>query len=585
MASQPASQIPLTPPASSRNPLLRWVYAHENLAFLALALLWILALYGRVLTAPFVSGDLDQIVFNPALDSWKTVWHQLLLAPGGLTRELRGTEPGSFYRPLYWLSLAIDRHIWGLKPAGFHATNLVLALLSAFTGFRLLRALYVPVLVAGASALVWLGLPVNTEVIAWISARAYSLCAIFVFLALLCAAWAIERDRNRALFLVGFFLAALCALLAHPAGLLVLPLTVLVILAAERGSASHWAWLAGIAVAADLTWLATKYLIGPLTPAKSASAWGLGLSFFQYLRWIAVPAQMSVERSTGVPASGSSSMAIVAWIAALILAGLAFFLWRSRPAAAAGLAWMGIALVPFCGLLVLGEGMAERFVFLASAGFALFLVSLAANAAPIARRALVVLLILWTAWGGWRSFGRAGEWTDPARLYTASLLATPNSPVLYYNLGLVSGEHGDAAGAERNYRESLRLRPGHVETMLKLAAIFEDKREYERSEEVLRKIIDLDPRESRAYTGLGMIMYEEGHVADAESMFGAAVRYNRTDPDAYFHLAQLYQEGGNGDAAIQMYKKVLQLRPGDPDVTEDIRILKSAMAAAAAEQQ
>jgi len=294
---------------------------------------------------------------------------------------------------------------------------------------------------------------------------------------------------------------------------------------------------------------------------------------------------MSVERSTSMPAAHSSGIGVLAWAGVAVLAALVFWLWRKRPVAAAGLAWMGIALVPFCGLVVLGEGMAERFVFLASAGLALFLVGLAADSSSPVRRAFMAVLVVWTAWGAWRSIGRAGDWTDPARLYTASLLATPNSPALYYNLGLISNDNGDRAGAEKNYQQALKLQPGHVESMLKLALLLEDKREYDASENEFRKVIEIVPNESRAYTGLGMLMYEEGHVSDAESMFGAAIRYNKSDPTPYFRMAQLYQEGGDGAMALLMYGKVLKLRPGDPDVMEDIRILKSAMAQAARDEQ
>src|SRR5271168_2939889 len=99
------------PAPPSKPSLLHWCTQHEILGFLAISTLWILALYWNSLSAPFVYDDLDQIVNNPSLASWHTFAHRFLLAPVAFTTDLRGTG-GLSYRPLYWITLFLDRGLW-----------------------------------------------------------------------------------------------------------------------------------------------------------------------------------------------------------------------------------------------------------------------------------------------------------------------------------------------------------------------------------------------------------------------------------------------------------------------------------------
>ncbi len=571
------------PSQPARTGFLGRVYAHENLAFFPIALLWVLALYGRLFAAPFLSGEVVAIAGNTALASWQQLWIHHFTAPAQLAQQLLGTTVIPTYEPLFWLSLAVDQHLWGANPAGYHATNLLLFLLAAFAGFRLLRNLRIPALTAGAAALLWLGLPVNSEVAAWVSARGYSLCALFLFLALSSAFKA--TGGRRPLWLALYLVASLAALFSHPAGLLVLPLTLVVILASRQAAPSLLALLVTEGIAADALWFAARRLAGTPETAHAVTAWPAGLAFADYLSWMFLPLRLSMERETSLRTPSVSIAAILGWAGVLVLIAAAYALRRSRPVASAAFAWMLVALLPFCGLLALDGGIAERFAYLASAGFALQVVVFAATASQSARKPLVWVVILWAGWSAWRTHTRAADWTDPARLYTASLQATPNSPVLYLNLGDLAREGEDTPAAKTYSGKAVALHPIKVDTLLDLGQLLDRLGDSKGAEKLYHQAMQLAPTDSRVYTHLGLLDYEDGHVTEAEGMFGAAIRYNRLDPEPYYRMAQLYQEGGSPDAALVMYQKELQLKPDDKSAKDNIKMIKSAMAAAAAEQQ
>ncbi len=86
--------------------------------------LFILIVYGNTLNHGFVWDDTDIIVENPQLASLYNI-------PSLFLSEDRIEGATGYYRPLTYVSFAIDRAIWGVNPVGFNMTNLLLHILAA----------------------------------------------------------------------------------------------------------------------------------------------------------------------------------------------------------------------------------------------------------------------------------------------------------------------------------------------------------------------------------------------------------------------------------------------------------------------
>ncbi len=198
-----------------------WFAAHPDLWFAIFSACWVGLLYRHVIAAAFVYDDVPQISKNAALSSWRSVVGYFRSAVP-FNSDFRGVG-GFFYRPLFWASLALDRALWGLDAAGFHCTNLVLHWANGLLAFLLLKRLRVSVLVAAAVLLIWLGLPINAEVVAWISGRSISLAFVFLLTGLFCAECYLRS--NGAVALIGYAIASLESLLSHEIGILTLPMT------------------------------------------------------------------------------------------------------------------------------------------------------------------------------------------------------------------------------------------------------------------------------------------------------------------------------------------------------------------------
>lgn len=600
--------------AKYRHARHHWTETLPAWVWLLIIAAWTLLLYGRSLQGPFVYDDLFQIVRNPNLADWHNVFTRFLAAPVDFSTEfLAASSTGSSYRPLYWLSLAFDRHLWGLSPAGFHFTNLLLHIFNGALLFHLLRRLRIATLTAAATTLLWISLPINSEAVAWISARAYPLCLLFLLLNLLATLRYLE-DR-RPLALVAAFITATAALLSHESGILVFPLAVIVLLlhfGNELSALRDRPNLIppGVNLAAIALFFSLRFAVGAHSANGTSAPLAFASIFWKYLGWILVPLHMSVERSTSTPANALSDVVILAWIALLALLALVTLLWKPAPAAAFGLAWLLFALAPFCGLVFLYQGMAERFCYIASAGAAIAIVALIATQKPPIRTILISIALLWAAWSIFRLETRLSDWNSPAQLFRSSLEATPDSPTLWFNLGFTLREEGNlpqaaeayqsairlkpryqraysslgetyarmgrADDASSAYRQALALNPNDAGTSLNLAVILHQAGRDQEAEREFRHTIALSPNDSGAYTDLGVLLYQQGKVEEAETMFIDAINHNPTDPTPYSNLALLYQHSGHPALAITLYQKLLTLRPNDPDALANLQRLQKA---------
>lgn len=141
----------------------------------------------RVWLRPAAAFAATAVVFSPALSFPLLHWDDDVNV---VTNPFLGFDPFSLLRmavdsrlghwhPLTWLSLAVDKALWGLDPGGFHATAVVLHALSAALLFLLARRLLKSDAAAAFAALFWALHPLRVESVAWVTERRDVLSGVF----------------------------------------------------------------------------------------------------------------------------------------------------------------------------------------------------------------------------------------------------------------------------------------------------------------------------------------------------------------------------------------------------------------------
>ena len=146
----------------------RWTAVGEG----ALLVFFAIAAYWPVLSCGFIWDDNDYVENNKALES-----------PAGLLRIWTTPTASPQYYPLVFTTFWIERRLFGLNPAGYHAINVLLHAACGVLLWRILRRLSLPV--AWFVAALFVLHPVEVESVAWITERKNVLSGFFYLAAAL----------------------------------------------------------------------------------------------------------------------------------------------------------------------------------------------------------------------------------------------------------------------------------------------------------------------------------------------------------------------------------------------------------------
>lgn len=428
---------------------------------------WIVAVIAfgvsaNTLTGDFVWDDLVQIVGNP----WIADTSRL---PEAFATHVVGFDPSSrtsYYRPLSHVTFAAVHAAAGLEPWAYHLVNLLLHTAASVLVF-LLTSRFAPRGPALLAAALFAVHPVHAEAVAW-SSGIYDLAvAVFVLLSLLLLLD--DRPRVRMLAPLSFGVA----LLWKEPAIALLPIAAARFLARRE---ARWRELGALAAVAAAYLAVRVWALGGLTggdrnPIQVGALDGVITAVAlvaHYARLLVLPTGLSAVHDVPVATSvlDPRFLAGLALIVALGVAG-----WRARrdPSIVLGLTLLVFPLLPALYIPALKDSLlAERYLYLPSAGAALVLAVLLGRATPAVRpaAAFVGVAIVACAAG---TIARNAVWRTSESLWTDATLKAPTSAVAWENLG-------GSLAVERRYAEAIppltraiALDPGRVDALTNLA--------------------------------------------------------------------------------------------------------------------
>jgi tetratricopeptide (TPR) repeat protein len=469
------------------------------------------------------------------------------LTGGGVAWALTDTRI-AVWHPLAWWSLQLDADLYGLNPAGFHLTSILLHTASVVVLFWALYLMTGAPWPAAAVAAVFAVHPLRVESVAWVAERKDVLATLLGMLALLgYARYARQPGLGRYLLVVAAMAVGLTAkptLVTLPGVLLLLDYWPLGRL--DRGTAwrrviEKLPLFALAAAGCAVTVAAQQPVIG------RAEEFPLGVrvanaltSYVQYLVTFFCP--VSLAAFYPHPRLGLlSPQALGAGALLAAITVLAARQARRRPYLLVGWLWYLGTLVPMIGLVqVGGHGAADRYTYIPLVGVTIALVWYLAEQADrsagwraalrIAGPAVLALLVIAT----WR---QEGYWHDTISLWYRALDVTTDNHEAHRNLAVEFEKQGKSAEALRHYEEALRTYPIKRVVHNDLGAYWMRRREYRRAEEHFRAALANDPDDPLTRNNLGGLLIVLGKAGEAEPHLRAAVEGRPLDAGARFNLA------------------------------------------------
>jgi tetratricopeptide (TPR) repeat protein len=543
--------------------------------------------------APAVVGLVTLLVFLPTLGNQFVNWDDEVNLVSNLRfrglgwdqlRWMFSTTLGGHYIPVTWLSFGLDYVLWGMRPAGYHATSVVLhtvnAILFYFVARRLLHAAVHAdgrsvTLGAAVAALLFSLHPLRVESVAWATERRDVLMGFWAFLCVLAYLRAVERGGAGALHrgwqwtavgLFGLALLSKSAVVGLPVVLLLLDVYPLRRSAAGTGTSGErtllrlaiekapFVALAAAVAAVALTVGAGHRLMTSLealgVPQRLAiSAYALAL----YLWKTVAPWPLSPLYMLFHPVLPWSLMYVGPAVFVVLVTLAALLGYRRWPAGLIAWASYLVLLAPVVGVLHNGAQIAaDRYTYVSCAPWAI----LGGSGVAWCRRAALRRRLsppVWTvvigaaalvlvAFAG-LTIRQVAIWHDSVSLWTHAASVEPASdiPIFYLGWALTDARRFDEARA--HFERALRRVPDRLPDLkaqleLHLGIVEQRAGRPVAAERYFREALVQDPTHAVALIRLGTVLLQQGRVTEAEAAWARAV-----EAEARWNRYQLWELG------------------------------------------
>jgi len=150
------------------------------------------------------------------------------------------------------------------------------------------------------------------------------------------------------------------------------------------------------------------------------------------------------------------------------------------------------------------------------------------------------------------------------RELTAADQLNPNDPYTKHALGEAYRQRGLLPNAIEQLERALVLKPDFQGAALSLSAAYIQSERYDDAIVVARRLVD-DPTFGAPWqplTNIGGAQYKLGRVAEARDAYEQAIDFRPTYWRALLGLGILEAEQGNRARALELYRAVLDQRPG-----------------------
>lgn len=460
------------------------------------------------------------------------------------------------YCPLQMISYMADFALWGMNPAGFHATNLIIHSMNVVFFYILLVRLTGLRRGAFIAGLIFAVHPVQVETVAWVSQR-NNLLAMFFFLAsfLYYHEYREKNKQTRLNYTVAGFLILL-AMLSKPIAVFipVVLLTYDVWFRQDRTiSKSITINAPFFALAAIFSWIG--YIANGSEGERIGNIGGSAFmtflnylpAFSKYLILLLCPLNLNVIYNGPIKTSIDMQTVLSAAIILLFAAGW-YLVHRRRKDLSFWLSLFVVPLLPVSGIIPQASFMNDRYLYFPITGFAgfiafglwseSFLSSEYKMRRPIDVAGVFLILCL-----GFLSNKRVAVWHDSVTLWSESLKTAPEGTWYNFNSNFIEKSLAEGYVAQgRDFQRSNQ--DGNARRAYLLALSYDDS-----SYGALSSLTSL-------YLAKGM---PRQALPYAERF---ATTYSHL-PGAYLRLAEVHMAIGESEKAKQDLMRAAEIDPNN----------------------
>lgn len=495
------------------------------------------------------------------------------------------------WHPLTWLSLMMDYHWYGLKPSGYHLTNLLFHILNALLLFFAVRSLTGTLWRSALVAALFAVHPLHVESVAWISERKDVLSAFFMFISLLFYSSYAGSKQWKYYFATFLFFAL--GILSKPM-IVTFPFVLLLLdfwplnrfgnaISSEKSSFLQLnknqifkaiyekiPFFILSFISSVLTFLAQKAGSAVVKtdelPVHLRFANSF-ISYFEYIEKMFWPKNLSFFYPLSVSLPPIKNLVLAVGII-LLISVIATFRIKKQPYFLIGWLWFLGTLVPVIGLVQVGaQSLADRYTYIPLIGlficFAWLLhdfvqrKNMIVKSVAVASCGAILVVLIFLA----RT--QTACWKNDLTLSDNALAISNSNYIAYSTKGrflFVNGRYDEALNC---YRTSLSICSTQITPKFNIGCIFFNEGKYKESLNAFKIAFSQDSNDPLIFVNCGQAYSALGDKQTAISYYTRALSKDTGFSLAYSNLGKVYGELKDYKKSREYLLKAYSINPLD----------------------
>lgn len=528
-----------------------------------------LAAYLYTLGHEFTFDDYHYIVESGYIKGWGAL-------SSIFSRDLSSLSPETLdlSRPLMPFSLTLDYKIWGLKPFGYHLTNVIFHTLNSVLIYLLAKQ-FLPGPESLASAMIFSIHPIHVEPISGVTFREDLLVTFFYIFSLL---FYVRYRCNRKLtYYILSFSSYLLALLSKEMAVTLPAVIVLyeyLFSKREKMKASVWLYICPFLIA-TFTYLVYLYLVYSSLPSYPGIAWDFNSVFFTALdliyinvRLLLFPVNLNVDYDLSTTFSFLESTSLLSLT--MIVCSIYYFFSGKKKVLSFCAIFFFVSLLPVLNIVPTFRLAADRFLYLPSvpfcmiAGAVFFELKRRLEFGPQRRLpsfiGICVLVLFFI-----NTVSTARVWENEYTLWSNVLRKNPDSAMAHAALGAYYLKEERDDEAKRHLLKAIQMRPDYDKPYYNIAVVLEREGDIDAAISAMERAVRINPQYVKARFMLGLMLERVGRHDEAIAEYNEALVFMPDSGVIYNNLGIAYNAKGMYTDALKNYERAISLDPGYAD--------------------
>jgi tetratricopeptide (TPR) repeat protein len=496
----------------------------------------------------------------------------------------------------YWLNSRISAE----DPYSYHIFNLIIHCLTSLLIFPMARRLLewsgaeasLRNLLAGFAALIFLLHPAQTESVAYLAGRSESLSGLLAAAAF--TVFLYRRQKAVSWATVAAILVLFGGAVLSKEQAVVLP--VLLLLTdywwnpgfSFQGIRRNWKLYLPMALGAAV---GVAFFWNLILGADTGGTAGFGIKeftwyqyfftqcrgLFVYMGMFVLPVNLTADWDFRISKTILDGGAIFGLVALVALAAAAWHYRRRFPLAGYGYFVFLLLMSPTSSILPIKDPLAERRLYLSMFGLLLIVVDVLSRL-KVDRRALGAACLAVALAAAVGTHARAAVWANPVSLWEDTVSKSPNKRRSHFQLAYAYDQQQRYGEALAEFQKTAELGSVTPDLLVDWGLVYDHVGQMDQALAKFQQAAAIHPT-AHIYSQIGMAYAQQSRWVEALQALATAEKLDAKFPDTYVYRGKIYLNANQVPAAIQEYRRALEIDPTLEDARHDLAIAEGRLRA------